>query len=142
MSEHNDLLKDFNTLKEEPPFKVPEDYFASLPDKVEARLERETIPQKQKVIEMIKPWLTLAAIFFLIMLLFHTFGPKQINTDTRMNVADQTEWTFEPLLFELSDMDIMSYMAKENIPVETQLILGTDDAQNLDLEEIEELILF
>lgn len=84
----------------------------------------------------------LAAIFFLILILFYTFGPNNINTNTRMNVADQTEQTIEPLLFELSDMDIMTFMAKENIPVETQLILGTNDALNLDLEEIEALILF
>jgi hypothetical protein len=58
MSNHGKLN---NKIGNEKPFRVPENYFRDLPDRIMERCEQQE--QKQSVVQIIRPTLSLAAMF-------------------------------------------------------------------------------
>jgi len=91
----------------ENPFKVPEGYFDSLQDRIEARIEAEetTLTKKQQVLRILKPVLTMAASFALAFLLLYypirRLIPEYIESHQATNTNDMP--TDEDILIGLMD---------------------------------------
>lgn len=71
MKKFDDILNENNGPKADNPFKVPEGYFETFEDRLEAQLQatNEQKSTKKTIIRILKPVLGLAASFLLIMLL-------------------------------------------------------------------------
>jgi hypothetical protein len=71
MKNFDDILKKSNGHKAENPFQVPEGYFETFEDRLEAQLEamNEQKPGTRTIVRILKPVLGLAACFLLVMLL-------------------------------------------------------------------------
>jgi hypothetical protein len=144
---------ELSKIKKENPFRVPENYFddfsARLHIKIEA--EKKVVPApKNRIIQMLKPAVGLAASFVLIFMLVYwplkTFSPKQVaennssivieeydsdNENESLNLLESIdENSFYALLdepaksVEFSDEELMSYI-NTNIS-EYEIYLGTD----------------
>lgn len=73
MKEFDNIWNHHPELPKDNPFEVPEGYFETLEDRIQAKITAETsLPtRKQKVIQLVKPILGLAASFALVFLLVH-----------------------------------------------------------------------
>ena len=100
------------------PFKVPDGYFETLEERIEARIasETETISQKGKVIRMLKPILGLTASFALIFLLAYyplrVLLPKYIaNQSVKIDKSDtvnQDDLMYSYFLSEESIYEVLN----------------------------------
>ena len=140
MNKQDDIWTKLQNQSSDAPFKVPDDYFNTLEDQIEARIAAEEGKKsKGKVIRMIKPVLAMAASFALVFLLVYyplsVFLPdymaktseqhnKQndlMNEDEAMisyiSLSEQS--TYDILFFdeagkadeEVQDEDVLSYLA-------------------------------
>lgn len=118
MEEFNDKYKKKN------PFSVPEGYFDTLNDKITERIKAEGKPQKIRLIQMLKPYLGLAAVFlialFVVQVIFpHIVDKKRmlVRTGETGIVAtvvkeDAEEMEFAPY-FEPTNDEIIEYLEME-----------------------------
>jgi hypothetical protein len=90
MNKKHDIPTKFQNQSPGSPFKVPDGYFDTLEDRIEARVASETksISPKGKVIRMIKPLLAMAASFAIIFMLVYyplsIFLPDYLARNTEM----------------------------------------------------------
>ncbi|MGQ8336469.1 hypothetical protein ACUNWD_07945 [Sunxiuqinia sp. A32] len=73
MNEQKNIESPLSGIPKKNPFEVPENYFETLQDKIEARIDAEnlTLSKKQQVIRILKPVLSMAASFALVFLLVY-----------------------------------------------------------------------
>lgn len=104
------------------PFSVPEGYFDQLADRVMERVKQEEKPQRAKFIQIIKPYIGLAAIFliaFLVMpaVLSKVVHPEQLLKKENNSVASKEEWIEEEIFFDSqfnpTNEEIIEYLASE-----------------------------
>lgn len=86
MDNFNDKYKKKN------PFTVPEGYFEGLTDQIMDKLEKKETVAKPKFIHIIKPYLGLAAIFVLALLIVQALFPLVVDKG-QMLKKEQTEQT-------------------------------------------------
>ena len=140
--EEKNTLHKFETLKENEPFKVPERYFETFDERMEQVVKRHNTPKSQLFVQMIKPWATVAALFTLIAIIYNVFNPFQTQRDHLANVPKtEAEGLFSPILFELTEYDLVTYVVDENISF-TQDKLLDEDLGDISQNEIDDLILF
>lgn len=73
--------------KKKNPFSVPENYFERLSERIEERIEAENKPQKVRFLMLIKPYVGLAAIFVLALLIVQVVLPHVVD-ESRMLVKE------------------------------------------------------
>ena len=105
MSKKDNIWLDFQNESFKPPFRVPDDYFDTLEERIDARIvnESENISKKRKVIRMLKPVLAMAASFALIFMLVYyplsVFLPNYLAKQNEVNVDQSDSITEDDLLF-------------------------------------------
>lgn len=67
--------------KKKNPFSVPEEYFGHLTDQVLERIREEEKPQKVSFVNLLKPYMGLAAIFLLAFLIVQFVVPHFIDSN-------------------------------------------------------------
>ena len=117
------------------PFDVPAGYFDMLEDRIEGRIratEKERTP-RQKIIQLFKPLLGLAASFALIFLLVHYPLSKFLPWYMANHLTEQTntENPEEEFLSNTSNIDESSFF---------QALTTKDNAANFESEEIISLL--
>ncbi|MBI9061529.1 MAG: hypothetical protein JEZ14_06045 [Marinilabiliaceae bacterium] len=138
--EEKNTLHKFEALKENQSFKVPERYFETFDERMQELVKRHDTPKRQLIIQMIKPWATVAALFTLIAILYNVFTPFQSQGD-QLTVFSETEELFSPVLFELTEYDLVTYVVDEDISFSTDELLD-EDLGDISQNEIDDLILF
>lgn len=110
--------------KKKNPFTVPEGYFEGLTDRITANIEKkQKLPTKQKpgLIRLIKPYMGLAALFLLALLVIQVLFPlvvdksQFIKTDRGMAVQSQ-EMVNEDIFdseFNPTTEEIIEYLTLE-----------------------------
>lgn len=99
MNERKNIGNEWQNQRSKPPFKVPDGYFDTLEDQIEAKIadERTSVSPKGKLIRMMKPMLAMAASFALIFMLVYyplsVFLPHYMakNADMPMDTTTVTE---------------------------------------------------
>jgi len=95
MNEKKNIGNALQNRPSKPPFRVPDGYFDTLEDRIEARIADESSPvsSKGKLIRMMKPMLAMAASFALIFMLVYyplsVFLPNYLAKNTEIP-ADTT----------------------------------------------------
>nr|WP_320118300.1 hypothetical protein [uncultured Marinifilum sp.] len=80
-------------MKKDKPFKVPNDYFDKLSDRVQERIEKEEKPAKQGVFQIVKPYLWMAASIIGMALIIKVIITNSVPTDYQNPQISQIEDT-------------------------------------------------
>ncbi len=97
MEELENIAPELSKIKKENPFRVPEHYFEDFPARLQMKLDAEKmeVPQKQsKVIQILKPALSIAAGFALLFTLAYwplklvTPGQQANNTNIEIDINE------------------------------------------------------
>ncbi|WP_299584191.1 hypothetical protein [uncultured Sunxiuqinia sp.] len=105
MKEKKDIWTELQNPPSKAPFKVPEGYFDSLEDRIEARIAKETeqVSSQGKLIRMLKPVLAMAASFALIFMLVYyplsVFLPSYLAKTSQESVEKPNTLSEDELLF-------------------------------------------
>lgn len=111
-----------NKYKTKNPFTVPEGYFDGLTDKVMHRLDKQEKPQKPRFIQVIKPYIGLAAIFVLALVIVQALFPlvvdkgqliKRGNTEQVIQAQEVAEEDIFDSHFNPTNEEIIEYLASE-----------------------------
>lgn len=110
--------------KKKSPFTVPEGYFDKLTDRITERVQEEKKPQKVRFIQIVKPYMGLAAIFMLAFLVVQVVFPHFIDPNkmilkegetveqTQQAVATDNEIIFDSY-FNPTNEEIIEYLTTE-----------------------------
>lgn len=136
MKERKDIWDELENQPSNPPFKVPDGYFNTLEERIEAKIKEEAEPvsSKGKIIRMLKPALAMAASFALVFLLVYyplsVFLPAYLakNADTPLE-QNQPE-SEEDILF--SYLSISAYSAYDLLGSEN----GEESTKQVSDEEV------
>ena len=145
MNNENDILESLQELKDNSPYKVPEGYFDTLQGRIRENIKYDSLPRKAKIIQMIKPWMSLAAGFLFIIVIYITFIPEKTETQLATNstlFSEDYYETFDPVVSQLSEYDLAMYLSDEDIDSEYNDPAVDTDVSDFTIEDIENLILF
>lgn len=110
--------------KKKSPFTVPEGYFDKLTDRVVERVNQEKKPQKIRFIQIVKPYMGLAAIFLLALLVVQVIFPNFIDKNKMLlkegetiEQTQQTATTDSEVIFDShfnpTNEEIIEYLTTE-----------------------------
>lgn len=112
----DDIIKNTNELskiKKENPFAVPDNYFDNFSARLQTKIaaEKATVPKPTtRIIQFLKPVISLAASFAIIFLLVYwplkTFGPKEMA-----NAEINSDWSDNEFLNVIENLDENSFYA-------------------------------
>ncbi|HKJ42349.1 MAG TPA: hypothetical protein VKA27_09650 [Sunxiuqinia sp.] len=137
MTNKNNISPNFQNESQKPPFRVPEDYFDTLEERIESRVERETeqVPKKGKLIRMLKPVLAMAASFALVFLLVYyplsVFLPHYLAKQTATTTVDQEDSVSQDdilfSLFPVSDESLYEALNNNDNTDQADTAINADD---------------
>ncbi len=132
MRKFDDILKHTNGKQAEHPFKVPQGYFETFEDRLEAQLQaaEEQKSPRQTIVRILKPVLGLAASFVLIMLLIK-YPLQEITPmigSEELSAQNDSGWFEDVLISSTTFMD------------DNSLLLNIDQNEDQTPAESEELI--
>ena len=121
-------------MKKDQPFKVPEDYFENLSDRIQEKIELEENPKK-RVLQVLKPYIWMAAsiigiVFVAKVVLTNSVDPNykvqqisqsEISVDTQNVVVDTDDLNWFSEEEELTSEEIIEYLSDYDIETETLL---------------------
>ncbi len=145
MGKENDILESFKELKNSSPYRVPEGYFDTLQDRIEATIKHDSLSNRAKIFQFVKPWMSLAAGFLFIIIIYVTFIPEKTDIQIATNSTELYNDSFENLdimAAQLSEYDLAAYLSENDIDNAYGEPIIENDISDLTAEDIEELILF
>lgn len=103
------------------PFSVPENYFDSLEDRIIKRIEEEKKPQRPNLVRLLRPFMGLAALFLMAMLIVQLVLPRFIDQNRMLlkvgeSPVEVTVKSFETELdtdFNPTREEIIEYLSQE-----------------------------
>ena len=104
------------------PFTVPDGYFEGLTDRIADRVNEEQKPKKTRFIQIVKPYMGLAAIFLLALLIVQVVLPgvvdkrQLLNKNVEVVSTPTQETTIEDIFdsqFNPTSEEIIEYLASE-----------------------------
>lgn len=90
--------------KKKNPFSVPDEYFNGLEDRIMKRLEKQPQRSKTRFMQMVTPYLGLAAIFLIALFVLQVFLPSVIDKDQK--IVQQNSQIARVQVEETDDEDI------------------------------------
>ena len=127
-------MNNISNMKKDQPFKVPEDYFENLSDRIQEKIELEENPKK-RMLQVLKPYVWMAAsiigiVFIAKVVLTNSVDPNykiqqysqsEISIDTQSVTVntDDLNWFSEEE--ELTSEEIIEYLSDYDIETETLL---------------------
>ncbi len=145
MDKENDILESFKELKNSSPYRVPEGYFDALQGRIEATIKHDSLSKRAKIFQLVKPWMSLAAGFLFIIIIYVTFIPEKTDIQIATNSTELYNDSFENLdvvAAQLSEYDLAAYLSKNDIDNAYSEPIIENHISDLTAEDIEELILF
>ncbi len=145
MDKNDDILEILKELKDDSPYKVPEGYFDSLPERIRGHIRQNSLSQKTRIIQILKPWMGLAAGFLFIITLYFTLFPEKTNIKTATNSSYLYEIyddVIDPIVSQFNEYDLAYHLSEKDInDLNSDSLLQTD-LYDITIEDIEDLILF
>ena len=121
MNELEKIAPKLSKIKKEPPFDVPENYFDDFSARLQTRLEAEktVLPKpKNRVIQLLKPAIGLAASFLVIFMLVYwpikSFLPNYLVKDNAAETAPMSEEDPYRAIIERMDENTFFALLNEN----------------------------
>ncbi len=123
-------------------FSVPDDYFESFEDKVMDRIHAEEQPLGKKIMLVLKPWLSLAAIFTVIALVYYN-TPYIKTSNTLVDASISNDYSIDLISADFDELELFDIISEENNNAIFETI--NTDPELLDgitYEDIEDLVIF
>ncbi|MGQ1787684.1 MULTISPECIES: hypothetical protein [unclassified Saccharicrinis] len=124
-------------------FKEPDDYFDSFEDKMMDRIAAEEKPLAKKIIMVMKPWASLAAIFLLVALIYYSapyLMPSNKNMAHHIHV-DEMSMDFMASSFDESEL-INFILEDDNSAIFEEFKTDQNLLEGLSIEDVEGLVIF
>lgn len=111
MEDLNKIAPKLSKQKKENPYRVPDNYFDDFSARLQTRLESEKhpIPEKGKVIRLLKPMLGLAASFALIFMLVYWPLDKFLSDNVAENITEEINTVDDHYLSMMESIDEESF---------------------------------
>lgn len=113
---NNNTYQNLDSFDKKNPFKTPEGYFDSFEEKMMQSIQKE-VPSKPKVVQMMRPYLYIAAGFLLILTIgnmvlkpFADLGNQQLATHTII-VDEELEF----MLSQTDDYSLIDFFIEEEV---------------------------
>ncbi len=120
-------------------FKVPDNYFESFEDKMMDIVAEEDKPIGKKIVMVIKPWISLAAIFMLVALVYYSapyFMPKG-------NFVADADISMDFLSSSIDESELIDFIIEEdNSAIFEELETNQNLLEGLSIEDVEDLVIF
>ena len=126
-------MKNLSDMKKDHPFKVPEDYFENLSDRISERIEQEENPKEKNLVQMLKPYMWMAAsiIGFVLVakLILTTSVPSEYQNQQITQIEDtntiqidenESDFFFDGMSETTSD-EIIEYLSDYDIATDELL---------------------
>lgn len=134
-----------NSLKKEnnnTGFKVPDNYFDSFESKMMRIIEVEEQPLSKKIITVIKPWLSLAAIFTLIVLIYYN-TPYFKTSAQLVDAAFELDISIDILSSEFDEAELIAIIVEDNNnDIFNSINTNVEITNELTYDDIENLVIF
>ncbi|NOU60527.1 hypothetical protein [Marinifilum caeruleilacunae] len=126
-------MNNLSDMKKDQPFKVPEDYFENLSDRISERIEQEENPKEKNLVQVLKPYMWMAAsiigFVFVAKLILTTSVPTDFQNQQITQIEDtstvSTENTDSEIFFdsmsETSTDEIIEYLSDYDIATDELL---------------------
>ncbi|TLX74959.1 hypothetical protein E9993_11240 [Labilibacter sediminis] len=142
MKEDFKILGDIKKQNNSAGFKVPDNYFESIEDKVMGAIEAEEKPLAKKVVMVLKPWLALAAVFTLIALVYHTV-PYIIDVNKPIAQASYNNISLDFLSTRYDESELIDFILEDdNEGIYESLKTDPELLEGISLEDVEDLVIF
>jgi hypothetical protein len=123
-----------------PGFSVPENYFKSLDARIIDKINTELRPMKKKIAMVIKPWLTLAAIFVLAFIVY--YNTPYFNTKNKIAQASFfQDIPVNTLSDRFAESDLIEIIVNDD-NLFTEIQLQQEYIEGLNIEDIEDISLY
>jgi len=143
MKEEFKILSDLKKQNSSVGFKVPDNYFESFEDKMMGVIDAEETPLVKKIVMVMKPWLSLAAIFTLVALIYYT-APYFITKNK--SIAQATYNSDIPIDFlssRLDEAELIDFILEDdNSSIFENLKTNPDLLEGISFEDVEHLVIF
>lgn len=103
-------MKNLSNMKKNDAFKVPDNYFENLSDKVQNKIEQEE-SEKPKLIQLLKPYIWMAASIVVMVFIARIVLTNAVPEDYKIQKLSQTETTVsdtQSIITSLDDIDWFS----------------------------------
>ncbi|MDE5418130.1 hypothetical protein L3049_08920 [Labilibaculum sp. DW002] len=121
-------------MKKDQPFKVPEDYFENLSDRIQEKIELEENPKK-RMLQVLKPYVWMAASIIGIVIIakvvltnsvdpnykIQQYSQSEISIDTQSVIVNTDDLNWFSDEEELTSEEIIEYLSDYDIETETLL---------------------
>ncbi len=123
-------------------FSVPDDYFESFEDKIMSKIHAEEQPLGKKIMLVLKPWLSLAAIFTVIALVYYN-TPYIKTSNTLVDASISNDYSIDLISADFNELELFDIISEENNNAIFETI-NTDPAllDGITYEDIEDLVIF
>ncbi len=143
MKEKQNILEELKRQnKSNTAFSVPDNYFESFEDKMMDKIQAEEQPLTKKIILVLKPWLSLAAIFTIIALVYYN-TPYFKSTNSVADASFTNELSIDLISSDFDELELMDIVTDDNnndifesINTDPKLLEG------ITYEDIEDLVIF
>ncbi len=129
MEDNNDILKQFEELKDNKHFGVPEGYFEEFPNKIRQRISTEKSKEKVSLYKQLRPQLALAASFAaLFVLAYAAFSILTPKKDYVYLSENEIITSLESDIFEIDESELITALnTNEEVELITDYNLTEDE---------------
>lgn len=106
-------MTNLSNMKNDQPFKVPEDYFENLSDRVQERITTEENPNK-KLIQVLKPYFWMAASIIGIVFIAKIVLTNSVSPDYKIQQLSQTESTAIDTQNRSTNLDELNWFSDDS----------------------------
>jgi len=143
MKEEFKILEDLKRQnKKNVGYSVPNDYFDAFEDKMMDIIQAEEQPFSKKLILVLKPWLSLAAIFTLIAVVYYSTPYFNMST-TVADISVTNEFTLDLISSDFDELELIDIITEDsNNDIFQSIKIDPAFLEGITYEDIEDLVIF
>ncbi|PCH71580.1 MAG: hypothetical protein COC06_01200 [Bacteroidales bacterium] len=115
-------MNNLSNMKNDQPFKVPEDYFENLSDRVQERITTEENPNK-RLLQVLKPYLWMAASIISIVFIAKIILTNSVPSEYKIQQLSQTENTSIDTQSTTTNPDELNWFSDESMEATSDEII-------------------
>lgn len=143
MKEEFKILNEIKKTNSSVGFKIPDNYFESLDDTILSVIQADETPFGKKIIMVLKPWISLAAIFILVALLYYSVPYLTTKDKSLAQALPNTEISLEFLSTRFDESELIDFIIQEdNATIFESIKTEQNLLDGISYEDIENLVIF
>jgi hypothetical protein len=128
-------MTNLSNMKNDQPFKVPEDYFENLSDRVQERITTEENPNK-RLLQVLKPYFWMAASVIGIVFIAKIVLTNSVSSDYKIQQLSQTESTAIDTQNRSTNLDELDWFSDDSYEATSDEIIEYLSDFDIDSESL------